>query len=103
LAVGASLPAQPQLLVPLTQPRPTPSPAARSCEGMSVAQLTEAQQEARQFRVPQLKGRRLAREVKKLTRELDWHRELDDAAAAAAQEGKPILWIQLLGDLPGRT
>lgn len=103
LALGATLPAQPQLVVPLTPTRSTALPGlAQACAEMPGA-LSEAQREARQFRGPQLEGRRLARAVNKLTRELDWHRDLDAAAAAAEQAGKPILWIQLLGDLRGRT
>ena len=105
LAIGAALPAQPQLVVPLTPTRSAPPPRVTAgCAGMPGAQqLTEAQQEARQFRRPQVSGRRLARAVNKLTRELKWHRKLEDAAAAAEETGKPILWIQLLGDLRGRT
>lgn len=104
LVAGAALPAQPQLVVPLTPTQSAPPPrVSRGCAEMPAGPLTEAQVEARQFRAPQLEGRRLARAVNKLTRELRWHRRLEDAAAAAANAGKPILWIQLLGDLRGRT
>ena len=39
--------------------------------------------------------------VRTLTRELEWHDDLEDAADQAVAEGKPILWIQALGDLKG--
>lgn len=105
LAVGTALPAQPQLVVPLTptQSAPPQRTAPGCAEMPGGLQLMKEQQEARQFRGPQLKGRRLSRAVNKLTRELPWHRKLEDAASAATEEGKPILWIQLLGDLRGRT
>ncbi len=105
LAVGAALPAQPQFVSPLTPTRSAPPPrVTRGCAEMPGArELTEAEKAARQFRGPRVKGRRLARAINKLTRELKWHRKLEDAAAAAAEAGKPILWIQLLGDLRGRT
>ena len=105
LAIGAALPAQPQLVVPLAPTTSAPPPrVAQVCAGMpSGRQLTDAQQAARKFRAPQVSGRQLSRAVKKLTRELKWHRKLEDAAAAAQEADKPIFWIQLLGDLRGRT
>jgi hypothetical protein len=66
-------------------------------------QPADDEQAARLPDGPMLKGQRLARAVGKLTRELTWQRDLADAAAAARQAGKPIFWLQLLGDLRGYT
>ena len=44
---------------------------------------------------------RTHRALRKLKRELTWHKDLDTAAAAAGKSGKPIVLIQALGDLKG--
>ncbi len=102
LAAGGSIAAQPQLVVPLA-----PSSGSRSvCSGVTAAmqkQPTAAEQEAQQFRRSQLKGRQLVRAVKKVNRDLEWHDKLERAQKEAIAWGKPIVWIQALGDLDGFT
>jgi hypothetical protein len=55
------------------------------------------------------KGKRVleAPEVEKnlarLAEKVTWHRSLDEAKAVAAREGKPILWLHVLGDFSGAT
>jgi hypothetical protein len=51
----------------------------------------------------QRRGKEVGTAVRSLLRKLDWHEELEDAAAAAIANGKPILWIQALGELDGFT
>ena len=48
----------------------------------------------------QKKGRELKACVKEVV-ELGWARSLDDAKAQSAATGKPILWLQTLGDISG--
>lgn len=88
-AVGMALPAQ-------TAMKPRPVSAIPSNE--------VASQIAMNFRHAHLaEGRSLAKRVKKLVKELDWHRDLDTAKQESLQTGKPIFWLQMLGDLDGHT
>lgn len=45
-------------------------------------------------------GKDLAKAVKQV-KKLTWHDRLDEACTEALQEGKPVLWIQGLGELDG--
>jgi hypothetical protein len=45
-------------------------------------------------------GKDLKRAVKQVAA-LRWHDDLTDARAESAATGKPILWLQALGDLEG--
>ncbi|MBL8731521.1 MAG: hypothetical protein JNN13_04040 [Planctomycetes bacterium] len=47
-----------------------------------------------------LAGKDLKRAVKKVAA-LQWEKKLDVALAKAAATGKPVLWLQALGDLDG--
>jgi len=49
---------------------------------------------------PQLAGKDLKKAIKKVTA-LQWHEKLFDAKAESAATGKPILWVQALGELDG--
>ena len=57
--------------------------------------------EARAFRKLEVPGEEVVRNAERLTTELRWHASLAEARATAAREGKPVLWIQALGDLEG--
>lgn len=46
-------------------------------------------------------GQHVNRGVRKVLAELTWHRDLGVAASQAKQQQRPILWLQLLGDLRG--
>ena len=52
------------------------------------------------FRRMQVSGTEVRANVNKLL-ELDWHKDLQLAQQHAEGLGKPILWIQALGDLEG--
>ena len=106
LATALAIPAQMQLLVPTSQPQATQARVvSASCTPMSRPQRgpTAAEKEAAKFRQPQIRGRNLLRAVGTVTRELDWHDDLDEAMEDAEETGKPILWIHALGDLKGYT
>ena len=73
---------------------------------MTAAELPtdkQAQQEAEYFSQLQVPGKQVRRAVAKLTKNLRWHKTLDKAVAEAMNTGKPILWIQALGQLKGYT
>ena len=61
----------------------------------------EASREAMEFRGLVVEKRAVRQQVRKLTKELVWHKKLDDALRAAEQSGKPVLWIHALGKLTG--
>ena len=52
------------------------------------------------FRRMQMSGTEVRANVSKLL-QLDWHKDLQLAQQDAQSQGKPILWIQALGDLEG--
>ena len=56
---------------------------------------------ARSFRRLKVPGTEVAENVRKLTKELHWHKTLASALAAGRTKGKPVLWIQALGDIDG--
>ena len=56
---------------------------------------------ARSFRKLTVPGVEVAKNVKRLTTELRWHKNLSSALAAGRAKGKPVVWIQALGDLKG--
>ena len=99
---AAGLSAQPQLLIPLSQPTQSRGPSGRlTLERPNTK--TAAQQQARAFRSTQLRGRKLSKAVNKVTKQLNWHSKLDRALEAAAETSKPVLWINALGKLKGYT
>jgi hypothetical protein len=57
---------------------------------------------ALEFFRSKLDGKRAAPAIRRVTR-LKWHKSLTKAAAQATREGKPIFFIQALGDLTGFT
>ena len=57
--------------------------------------------DARSFRQLRIPGEEVARNVKRLRKELRWHKTLGGALASGRSSGKPILWVQALGDLGG--
>lgn len=63
----------------------------------------EAIAQVGQFRSVQLKGSQLKKAVDRVAKELNWHKHLSNARLEAVKSGKPILWVQMLGDLTGHT
>ena len=100
LAIAALLPAQPQLLIPLDPP---PMPAEVPMAAAVARPLTAAEAAAEAFRKMQVRGTALSKAVNTVTKTLTWHDKLGDAARAARESGRPILWIQALGTLQGYT
>lgn len=49
---------------------------------------------------PKVRGKDLSKAVK-MVGKLAWHDRLDEACEEAREQGKPVLWIQGLGDLEG--
>ncbi|MCA8941783.1 MAG: hypothetical protein KDB80_04420 [Planctomycetes bacterium] len=54
-----------------------------------------------EFLATRVAGVDLSRSVKRVVTELEWHKRLSTAQIEAQKTGKPILWLQLLGDLDG--
>ena len=94
-ALATSLAAQPQLTVPQSVPK------AAMAMPQAAAEPTAADLEARAFQRPLRGGEGLARAVRKVNGQLHWHDDLDEALRAAADQGKPLVWIQALGSLSG--
>ncbi|MEE9127296.1 MAG: hypothetical protein V3U11_09160 [Planctomycetota bacterium] len=63
---------------------------------------SEEARKAYEFRKLRVSGMKLNRLVRKV-RKLKWHSSLSNAKKQAKREGKPILWIQALGNLNSIT
>lgn len=48
---------------------------------------------------PKIHGTEVKRTTDKLLSEVHWHRDLEHALAIAKEEGKPVFWLQLVGEL----
>ncbi len=68
-----------------------------------IPKSTDAATSAHQFQSLRTPGGQVLRSVKKLVRELRWHKTLQSAAKEAKKTGKPIVWIHALGALSGYT
>jgi len=51
--------------------------------------------------IPKLSGTEVAGRVEHLMSGINWHGNFDDAMARAAEEGKPLFWLQMVGNLGG--
>lgn len=100
-------PVQPNTLAAMLQTSNQPSPSssaamATDANGAPVAPPVDpVVAAAREFQQQRVVGRDLKSSVGRVLGELDWREKLDDARATAAATGKPILWIQALGELDG--
>ena len=56
---------------------------------------------AREFRKSRVVGRELSTSIDNVLKSMRWHETLRGARVSSASRGKPILWIQALGDLDG--
>jgi hypothetical protein len=50
-----------------------------------------------------LTGSENANRTNALTSQINWHRSIGQAESTAAQQGKMILWVNLLGTMSGAT
>lgn len=65
-------------------------------------ELRPAEAQAKAFVLhPLLRGAELQRRVERATQELVWQPTLAAARAEALRRGRPILWLQALGELDG--
>ena len=62
-----------------------------------------ARAQAEEFRKLTVPKRQVRANVRKLTRELTWHRSLQAATSSARKLDRPVLWIQALGNVKGYT
>ena len=51
--------------------------------------------------IPKFKGTEVAKRVDQMLSGVTWHGNFDDAMASAAEEGKPLFWLQMVGKLDG--
>ncbi len=65
------------------------------------AAVRRAAREARAFRKLQLNGEQVRAAVDGLLEDVRWYRSLGAALSAGRAQGKPVLWIQALGDIDG--
>ena len=56
---------------------------------------------ARQFRRLRIPGEEVEKNVGRLTEELHWFKTLGGALGSGRAKGRPILWVQALGELDG--
>jgi len=56
---------------------------------------------ARQFRQLKVPGEQVEQNVKRMLEELRWYKSLTGALQAGSRKGRPVLWIQALGELDG--
>jgi len=87
-------------------PAPAAMPAAKGAKGAEDGATAAPPVDpeivaARAFQQTKVAGRDLKASVGRVLGGLDWRDDLLDARATAAATGKPILWIQSLGDLDG--
>ena len=75
--------------------------AQQSWKESARAKSKQARRDAREFQQLQVPGETVALNVRKLRRELHWHSTLSGALRAGQNQGKPVVWIQALGDLDG--
>lgn len=79
----------------------TPQLDAQQDWKKSRAEGKVARQEAREFRQLEVDGDTVAFNVRKLRKGLRWHNTLAGALQSGRNQGKPVVWIQALGDLDG--
>ena len=85
---------------------PAPVPAQAEGGGMGPAgpgcpAPDPAEERARAFLEKRIAGRDLRKSVDRVLKGLRWHERIDDAKAEAAARGRPLLWIQALGEVDG--
>ena len=81
----------------------TPAFAQSTLKAWQIPGNKQADESAVAFRNLKVFGRDLQRAVGKVVKELDWKSTLRSAQREAMKTGKPIVWIQALGDLRGYT
>lgn len=85
------------LLIPAAQAQGT-----QQTEGQTRAVSRDVSKlSSRNFRKLTVPGEEVAKNVSRLTKEMKWHGSLSSALAAGRAKGKPVLWIQALGELKG--
>jgi len=78
-----------------------PTTAQQPLRAEDIPISAEATAQAKEFQKLKVDRRLVNKRYRKLTKELTWHKKLDDALGAARQSGKPVVWIHALGKLTG--
>jgi hypothetical protein len=81
--------------------RPASRPTAQKPKAQDTKIPKKVAMEARQFRQLQVPGDAVARNIEKLTSELQWYSTLGGALQAGKNKDLPVLWIHALGDIDG--
>lgn len=48
-----------------------------------------------------ISAKKAEKNIERATQALEWHTDLGSVQSLAAENGKLVLWLQLVGDLPG--
>lgn len=91
----------PMLLAQTQQPTSRPLSKAEIVKRQLEPVDRGAVKGARQFRRLEVAGEDVARNVEEMTTRLRWHKQLKSALRSGREQGKPIVWIQALGDIDG--
>lgn len=51
--------------------------------------------------IPKFSGTEVSQRVERMISGVNWHGDFDQAMAKAAEEGKPLFWLQVVGKLDG--
>lgn len=78
-----------------------PTAAQKLLRAKDIPTSADASVAASKFQDLRVGKLQVRKRVRKLHKELDWHRSLDKALAAAKKSGKPVVWIHALGKLTG--
>ena len=70
----------------------TPAASTAAGDGPQAAPLTPRS-------LPKIHGSEVEKSVDRLVADVHWHRDLTHALAVAKEEGRPVFWLQLVGEL----
>ena len=80
---------------------PESEPAAPAANGAMPGNKPKPAAPPEETMGAKLEGKELKKAVVKVNKSLKWFDNLQDARAQSAATGKPILWLQALGDIDG--
>jgi hypothetical protein len=85
------------------QTRSASSPGTAGPSGRTNKVPTPAEKKAKEFFDLRIAGDELRKRIEAVLKGLPWQENLLDASAKAAATGKPILWVEALGEVDGLT
>lgn len=77
--------------------------AAELAAAEAEAALAAAKEAADAFNRTKIEGKELKTRVDRVLKQLHWNETLEAAAVEACASDKPIVWVQMLGDVDGFT